>query len=93
MTWLLMALTGIAAYFFGRYYRAEAAKWRAQARSWEAQYAEAVRVGTDRVARQEAIILDLKGKLAELEEQIYAARDPAAIRFLFERLFPPPAKG
>lgn len=90
--WILMGLTGIASFFYGRYYRLAAARAEERASKWEKEYGQAVVNFADRTHRYEDIINKLKADIAALEEHVYEARDPESIRILFRKLFPPPSK-
>lgn len=92
MTWILMAAISVGAFFFGRYYRSEAKKWQQDAMAQRKAYVQAKADATDVAARYEGVIADLKSRLTQLEEQIYASDDPTTVRNLFGQLFPPPAK-
>jgi N-acetylneuraminic acid mutarotase len=88
MTWILMGAVSAASVFYALWQRAQARRWKKEAEFNLQQYNQLFADGHDRAARYEAVIGNLKSRLIQLEETIYASDDPAAIRDLFGQLFP-----
>lgn len=91
MTWILMAAVAVAAFFYGRYQQAQAAKWRTEALAARVERDGERLTNEDRRARYEEVIANTKARLKQLEDYLATTNDPAAVRDLFGRLFPPTA--
>lgn len=86
--WILMGLTAVAAFFYGRYYQQKAANLQTEVSRLTAQLAQEQADSKDRAARYEGVIADLKSRLTTLEDNIYVSQNPDDIRRLFTQLFP-----
>jgi enoyl-CoA hydratase/carnithine racemase len=89
MTWVVTVLAGLSGLFYGLWMRSKYNAEKAYSKGLASKLAEQMLLTADAIARREAVIDELKGRLYALQKKFVDTADANAVNDILNSLYPP----